>query len=61
MCGSASIDTRKPEAADPDEPARVAEAVEKMGLDYAVVTMVARDDLDDGGAAAVADTVLADP
>ena len=56
-CGFCLVDTRKPEAADPDEPARVAEAVEKMGLDYAVVTMVARDDLDDGGAAAVAATI----
>ncbi len=56
-CGFCLVDTRKPEPADPDEPARVAEAVEKMGLDYAVVTMVARDDLDDGGAAAVAATI----
>lgn len=58
-CGFCLVDTRKPADADPDEPARVAEAVEKMGLDYAVVTMVARDDLDDGGAAAVAATIEA--
>jgi lipoic acid synthetase len=45
--------------ADPDEPARVAEAVERMGLTHAVVTMVARDDLADGGAQHVADTVQA--
>ncbi len=42
---------------DRDEPARVAHAVEKMGLDYAVITSVTRDDLDDGGAAHFADTV----
>jgi len=58
-CGFCLVDTRHPEAADPAEPAKVAEAVEKMGLDYAVVTMVARDDLDDGGAAHVAATVAA--
>ena len=37
----------------PTEPDRVAEAVERMGLQFAVVTAVARDDLDDGGAAAL--------
>lgn len=58
-CGFCLVDTRKPLAPDSDEPARVAEAVEKMGLDYAVVTMVARDDLSDGGAAVVADTIAA--
>ena len=42
-----------------DEPRKVAEAVDKMGLDYAVVTMVARDDLADGGAAHVAETIHA--
>ena len=58
-CGFCLVDTRKPEALDPDEPARVAEAVEQMGLSFAVVTMVARDDLDDGAAAHVAATVRA--
>ncbi len=43
----------------PDEPARVAEAVERMGLDHAVLTMVARDDLADGGMAHVAARVEA--
>ena len=38
---------------DPDEPERVAEAVARMGLAHAVVTCVARDDLDDGGAGAL--------
>ena len=58
-CGFCLVDTRKPEALDPEEPARVAEAVERMGLSFAVVTMVARDDLDDGGAGHVAATVQA--
>lgn len=58
-CGFCLVDTRKPLAPDPDEPARVAEAVHRMGLRHAVITMVARDDLDDGGAAAVAATVAA--
>ena len=58
-CGFCLVDTRHPEATDPGEPARVAEAVSQMGLDFAVVTMVARDDLVDGGAAHVAATVRA--
>ncbi len=58
-CGFCLIDTRKPEQVDHDEPARVAEAVEKLGLSFAVLTMVARDDLSDGGAALVAKTVEA--
>ena len=49
-CGFCLVDTRKPLAADPDEPARLAHAVRKMGLAYAVITAVARDDLPDGGA-----------
>ena len=58
-CGFCLIDTRKPAPVDPDEPDRVAEAVEQLGLSFAVLTMVARDDLDDGGAAIVAATVEA--
>ena len=58
-CGFCLIDTRHPQAPDPDEPTRVAEAVELMALRHAVVTMVARDDLEDGGAGAVADVVAA--
>lgn len=58
-CGFCLVDTRKPLAPDPDEPRRVAEAVARMGLDHAVITMVARDDLDDGGAGAVAATIAA--
>jgi lipoyl synthase len=40
-----------------DEPNRVARVIEKMGLDYAVITSVTRDDLSDGGAAIFAQTV----
>lgn len=58
-CGFCLVDTRHPEAVDPREPGKVAEAVEKMNLDYAVITMVARDDLDDGGAGHVAQTIRA--
>ena len=45
------------EAPDPDEPARVAEAAQNMGLYYVVVTSVTRDDLSDGGARFFAETV----
>lgn len=58
-CGFCLIDTRKPMALDPSEPDRVAEAVVRLGLHHAVVTCVARDDLADGGAAAIAATVRA--
>jgi lipoyl synthase len=58
-CGFCLVDTRKPLPPDADEPNRVAEAVVRMGLAHAVVTMVARDDLADGGAAAVAATIAA--
>ena len=58
-CGFCLVDTRHPEGLDPFEPAKVAEAVEKMALGYAVITMVARDDLPDGGANHVADTIRA--
>jgi lipoic acid synthetase len=58
-CGFCLVDTRHPEAIDPDEPERVAAAVERMGLSFAVVTAVARDDVADGGAAAFAATVRA--
>ena len=49
-CGFCLVDTRHPLPVDHDEPARVAEAVVRMGLRHAVITAVARDDLDDGGA-----------
>jgi lipoic acid synthetase len=58
-CGFCLVDTRHPEPLDASEPERVAEAVERMGLGFAVVTAVARDDLDDGGAGAFAETIRA--
>ncbi len=58
-CGFCLVDTRLPLAPDPLEPANVAEAVQRMNLQHAVITMVARDDLADGGASAVAATVEA--
>jgi lipoic acid synthetase len=58
-CGFCLIDTRKPFALDPTEPDRVAEAVVRLKLRHAVVTCVARDDLADGGAGAIADTIRA--
>lgn len=56
-CGFCLVDTRKPEAVDTTEPDRIADAVASLGLDFAVLTMVARDDLADGGAAIVAESV----
>jgi lipoic acid synthetase len=49
-CDFCQIDTGKPAPLDTGEPRRVAESVATMGLAYATVTGVARDDLDDGGA-----------
>ncbi len=56
-CGFCLVDTRHPLPLDPGEPERVAEAVEQMALEHAVVTCVARDDLPDGGAGAIAETI----
>jgi lipoyl synthase len=56
-CGFCLVDTRRPEALDATEPERVAEAVARMGLGFAVVTAVARDDLADGGASGFAETI----
>jgi lipoic acid synthetase len=58
-CGFCLVDTRKPLALDPTEPDRVAEAVVRLKLAHAVITCVARDDLHDGGAAAIAASVRA--
>ncbi len=58
-CGFCLVDTQKPLAPEMDEPERVAEAVSRMGLAHTVITMVARDDLDDGGAAHVAAVIHA--
>lgn len=56
-CDFCQIDTGKPADYDTDEPRRVAESVRHMGLRYATVTSVARDDLDDTGAWLNAETV----
>ena len=56
-CDFCQIDTGRPADFDPDEPRRVAESVASMGLRYATVTGVARDDLPDGGAWLYAQTV----
>jgi GTP pyrophosphokinase len=53
------VATGRPAPPDPDEPRRVAESVAAMKLEHVVITMVTRDDLPDGGARAVADTVVA--
>ncbi len=58
-CDFCQIDTGKPDELDRDEPRRVAESVATMGLKYATVTGVARDDLSDGGAWLYAETVRA--
>ncbi|MCM1003211.1 MAG: lipoyl synthase [Candidatus Gastranaerophilales bacterium] len=49
-CRYCNISTARPEALDMDEPKHVAEAVKELGLKYAVITSVTRDDLPDGGA-----------
>ncbi|MCV7191232.1 lipoyl synthase [Mycolicibacterium brumae] len=58
-CDFCQIDTGKPADFDRDEPRRVAESVQTMGLRYSTVTGVARDDLPDGGAWLYAETVRA--
>ncbi|MFE3281412.1 lipoyl synthase [Nocardia sp. NPDC059239] len=55
-CDFCQIDTGRPASLDRDEPRRVAESVSTMGLKYATVTGVARDDLPDGGAWLYAET-----
>ena len=58
-CDFCQIDTGRPAALDRGEPGRVAESVRQMGLRYATITGVARDDLPDGGAWLYAETVRA--
>ncbi len=58
-CDFCQIDTGRPDPLDRDEPRRVAESVQAMGLRYATVTGVARDDLPDEGAWLYAETVRA--
>ncbi|MFN8096766.1 MAG: lipoyl synthase [Dermatophilaceae bacterium] len=56
-CDFCDIATGRPQPLDPDEPRRVAESVRTMGLRYATVTGVARDDRPDGAASLYADTI----
>jgi lipoyl synthase len=56
-CGFCNVITGKPTELDLDEPRRVAEAVARMQLKYAVITSVNRDELEDGGAAVWAETI----
>jgi lipoic acid synthetase len=56
-CSYCAVAHGKPAALDRDEPRRVAEAVAAMGLQYAVITSVDRDDQPDGGAGIFADTI----
>ena len=58
-CAFCNVTTGLPNALDPTEPVRVAEAVRKMGLKHVVITSVDRDDLDDGGSAHFAAVVRA--
>ena len=58
-CNFCAIQNGRPTETDLGEPARVADAVQKMGLKYCVLTSVARDDLKDGGASVWAATVRA--
>jgi len=56
-CGFCAVLSGVPRAYDPHEPKRVAQAVKDMGLKFAVLTSVARDDLPDGGASVFADSI----
>ena len=58
-CRFCAVKTGKPIGLDTDEPRRVAEAVQEMGLRHVVITAVARDDLVDGGAQIFVETVRA--
>ncbi len=56
-CGFCNVITGKPTELDLDEPRRVADAIAKLDLEYAVITSVNRDELKDGGAAVWAETI----
>jgi lipoyl synthase len=56
-CHYCSVQTGRPGAVDYDEPQRVADAVQALGLRHAVITSVNRDELPDGGAGIFAETI----
>ncbi|MEO0210799.1 MAG: lipoyl synthase [candidate division WOR-3 bacterium] len=58
-CGFCATETGRPKPPDPDEPERVAEAVKRMGIRFAVITSTTRDDLPDGGAGHFAEVIRA--
>ncbi len=58
-CTFCNVATGRPDALDAFEPVRVAAAVEKLGLNHVVITSVDRDDLEDGGAGHIAQTIRA--
>ncbi|HEV2097689.1 MAG TPA: lipoyl synthase [Stellaceae bacterium] len=58
-CSFCNVATGRPELVDPNEPARVGEAIAALGLAHVVVTSVDRDDLDDGGAGQFARSIEA--
>jgi lipoic acid synthetase len=56
-CGFCAVKTGRPGTLDLDEPVRVADAIEQMGVRHAVITSVNRDELPDGGAGVFAETI----
>lgn len=58
-CGFCAVATGRPKAVDYEEPVRVAETVNRMGLKHCVITSVDRDDLKDGGSFIWAETIRA--
>jgi len=58
-CGFCAVERDAPAPPDEAESERVAQAVQKMGIHYVVITSVSRDDLPDGGASSFADTIRA--
>ncbi len=56
-CGFCDVETGRPGTVDADEPRRIAESLQRIGLNYAVITSVDRDDLKDGGASIWAETI----
>jgi len=58
-CTYCAVNSGRPGDLDAEEPAHIAEAVRRLGLKHAVLTSVTRDDLPDGGAGHIADTIRA--
>ena len=58
-CGFCNVSTGRPDSLDPFEPGRVANAVKRLDLSHVVITSVDRDDLEDGGAHHIAQTIKA--